>query len=194
MDSCELAPGGEEREASPQHQCTKRETKGVRKVSDCELKTYKRACWQRNIPPFAGVQRYEGMKNHSPTAPSPKPLASPCHQQRSCLSRPTDPFSTSALLPSEGFSSPSLQASSSSPSEALLLPPKRYYCCHPRGATGATREALLVPPMKDYGYLDYGTIASLLSPPLLPPKRYYYRLLQNRTFSFPISPQPPRDR
>ena len=48
--------------------------------------------------------------------------------------------------------------------------------------------------MKDYGYLDYGTIASLLSPPLLPPKRDYYRLLQNRTFSFPISPQPPRDR
>jgi len=45
--------------------------------------------------------------------------------------------------------------------------------------------------MKDYGYLDYGTIASLLSPPLLPPKRHNNRLLQNRTFSFPISPQPP---
>lgn len=47
--------------------------------------------------------------------------------------------------------------------------------------------------MKDYGYLDYGTIAPLLIPPLLPPKRHYYRLLQNRTFSFPISPQPPQD-
>ena len=42
--------------------------------------------------------------------------------------------------------------------------------------------------MKDYGYLDYGTIAPLLSPPLLPLKRYYYRLLQDRTFSFRISP------
>ena len=42
--------------------------------------------------------------------------------------------------------------------------------------------------MKDYGYLDYDTIAPLLIPPLLPPKRHYYRLLQNRTFSFRISP------
>ena len=48
--------------------------------------------------------------------------------------------------------------------------------------------------MKDYGYLDYGTIASLLSPHLLPLKSHNNRLLQNRTFSFPISPQPPRDR
>lgn len=43
--------------------------------------------------------------------------------------------------------------------------------------------------MKEYGYLDYGTIASLLSPPLLPPKRHYYRLLQNSTSLLPISPQ-----
>ena len=47
-------------------QYTKRETKGVRKVSDCELKTYKRACWQRNILPFAGAQRYEEMKKSFP--------------------------------------------------------------------------------------------------------------------------------
>ncbi len=43
--------------------------------------------------------------------------------------------------------------------------------------------------MKDYSYLDYGTIAFLLSPPLLPPKRHYYRLLQNRNAPLPISPQ-----
>lgn len=43
--------------------------------------------------------------------------------------------------------------------------------------------------MKDYGYLDYGTIAPLLSSPLLPPKRHYYRLLQNRTAPLPISHQ-----
>ena len=66
MDSCELDPGGEESEASPQHQCTKRETKSVRKATDCELKTYKRACWQRNILPFAGAQRYEEMKKSFP--------------------------------------------------------------------------------------------------------------------------------
>ena len=41
--------------------------------------------------------------------------------------------------------------------------------------------------MKDYGYLDYGTIASILSPSLLPPKRYYYRLLQNSTAPLLIS-------
>ena len=150
MDSCELDPGGEESEASPQHQCTKWETKSVRKVSDCELKTYKRACWQRNIPPFAGAQRYEEMKNHPPTAPTPKPLAPPYPEQRSCLSRPTESLPASALLLSEGFSSPSLQASSSSPSEALLLPPKRYYCCHPRGATGASDEGLRLPRLRHY--------------------------------------------
>ncbi len=66
MGSCELDPGGEESEASPQHQCTKRETKSVRKATDCELKTYKRACWQRSILPFAGVQRYEEMKKPFP--------------------------------------------------------------------------------------------------------------------------------
>lgn len=38
--------------------------------------------------------------------------------------------------------------------------------------------------MKDYGYLDYSTIASLLSPPLPPPKRHNNRLLQNRTAPF----------
>ena len=43
--------------------------------------------------------------------------------------------------------------------------------------------------MKNYCYLDYGTIASLLSPPLLPPKRHNNRLLQNRTGPLPISPQ-----
>ena len=42
--------------------------------------------------------------------------------------------------------------------------------------------------MKDYGYLDYGTIGPLLIPPLLPPGRHINRLLQNSTFSFPISP------
>ena len=47
-------------------QYTERETKSVRKVSDCELKTYKRACWQRNILPFAGAQRYEEMKKSFP--------------------------------------------------------------------------------------------------------------------------------
>lgn len=43
--------------------------------------------------------------------------------------------------------------------------------------------------MKDYGYLDYGTIAPLLSPPLLPPERHINRLLQNRNAPLPISPQ-----
>ena len=66
MDSCELDPGGEESEASPQHQCTKWETKSVRKATDCELKTYKRAGGQRNILPFAGAQRYEEMKKSFP--------------------------------------------------------------------------------------------------------------------------------
>lgn len=42
--------------------------------------------------------------------------------------------------------------------------------------------------MKEYGYLDYGTIASLLIPPLLPPKRHYYHLLQNRTAPSPSAP------
>ena len=41
--------------------------------------------------------------------------------------------------------------------------------------------------MKDYGYLDYGTIAPLLSPPLLPPKRHNNRLLQNSTAPLLIS-------
>ncbi len=42
--------------------------------------------------------------------------------------------------------------------------------------------------MKDYGYLDYGTIASLLSPPLLLPERHINRLLQNQTAPLRISP------
>ena len=66
MDSCELDPGGEESEASPWYNNTERETKSVRKATDCELKTYKRACWQRNILPFAGAQRYEEMKKSFP--------------------------------------------------------------------------------------------------------------------------------
>ena len=66
MDSCELDPGGEYSEASPWYQYTERETKSVRKATDCELKTYKRACWQRNILPFAGAQRYEEMKKSFP--------------------------------------------------------------------------------------------------------------------------------
>ena len=76
MDSCELDPGGEDSEASPQHQCTKWETKSVRKATDCELKTYKRACWQRNILPFAGAQRYEEMKKSFPHS-SPVEALSP---------------------------------------------------------------------------------------------------------------------
>lgn len=43
--------------------------------------------------------------------------------------------------------------------------------------------------MKDYSYLDYGTIASFISPPPLPPKRHINRLLQNRNAPHPISPQ-----
>ena len=43
--------------------------------------------------------------------------------------------------------------------------------------------------MKEYGYLDYGTIASLLSPHLLPLKSHNNRLLQNRNAPLPISPQ-----
>ena len=150
MDSCELDPGGEYSEASPQHQCTKWETKGVRKVSDCELKTYKRACWQRNIPPFAGVQRYEGMKKPSPHSSHTEAFSPSLPRAKILPKSPHCPFPSSALLLSEGFSSSSLQASSSSPSEALLLPPKRYYCCHPRGATGASDEGLRLPRLRHY--------------------------------------------
>ena len=150
MDSCELDPGGKESKASPQHQCTERETKSVRKVSDCELKTYKRACWQRNILPFAGAQRYEEMKKPFPHSFLVEALSPSLPPAKILPSQPTDPLPASALLSPKGFSSPSLQASSSSPSEALLLPPKRYYCCHPRGATGASDEGLRLPRLRHY--------------------------------------------
>ena len=168
MDSCELDPGGEDSEASPQHQCTKWETKSVRKATDCELKTYKRACWQRNIPPFAGAQRYEEMKNHPPTAPPSKPLAPPYPGQRSCLSRPTGPLLALAHLLSEGFSFTSSKSPLLPPSEALLLPPKRYYCCHPRGATGASDEGVRLPRLRHYS-LPSKPAPSPAKETLLPP-------------------------
>ena len=150
MDSCELDPGGEESEASPWYNTPSgRRKASVRRRTASSRHTSERA--GREVSCLSlGRKCTKKLKNHSPTAPTSKPLAPPYFLHRPCLSRPTESLPASALLPSEGFSSPSLQASSSSPSEALLLPPKRYYCCHPRGATGASDEELLLPRLRHY--------------------------------------------